>query len=81
MTNEAVVIEPMGAGPPCDTELFAGYPDLMTPTHIAKLTGFTVQYVRRLCRTGKLPAVRVGTRDWFIPKVKFISFVIGGKND
>lgn len=59
-------------------ELFAGYPDLLTPAHIAELTGFTVQYVRRLCREQRLPAVQIGSRDWFVPKVRFVEYVMGG---
>lgn len=60
------------------SELFAGYPDLLTPAHIAELTGFTVQYVRRLCRERRLPAVQIGSRDWFVPKVRFVEYVMGG---
>lgn len=59
-------------------ELFAAYPELLTPAHIAEITGFTVQYVRRLCRTGRLPAVQIGTRDWFVPKPRFVAYVMGG---
>ena len=58
-------------------ELFANYPDLLTPKHISEITGITVQYVRTLCREGKLPAVMVGEARWFIPKTRFIAFVNG----
>lgn len=61
-----------------DIELFAGYPDLLTPAHIAELTGFIVHYVRRLCRERRLPAVQIGSRDWFVPKVRFVEYVMGG---
>ena len=80
MSDEVVLTESVEAGASLDNELFADYPDLMTPAHIAKLTGFTVQYVRRLCRTGKLPAVQIGKRDWFVPKVRFIAYVMGGND-
>ncbi|MGW2143204.1 helix-turn-helix domain-containing protein [Nonomuraea bangladeshensis] len=32
---------------------------------MAARTGYTVQHVRRMCRTGRLPARRAG-RDWLI---------------
>lgn len=63
---------------PEDSRLFDDYPDLLTPTHIAELTGFTVQYVRRLCRERRLPAVQIGARQWFVPKPRFIEYVNGG---
>ena len=58
-------------------ELFAGYPDLLTPAHISELTGFNVQYVRKLCREHRLPAVQIGSREWFVPKPKFVDYVMG----
>ena len=58
-------------------ELFADYPDLLTPKHISEITGITVQYVRTLCREGKLPAVLIGEARWFVPKTRFIAFVNG----
>lgn len=58
-------------------ELFDSYPDLLTPTHIAELTGFTVQYVRKLCREHRLPAVQIGVRQWFVPKPRFVEYVNG----
>lgn len=61
-----------------DVELFSAYPDLLTPAHISELTGFTVEYVRRLCREHKLPAVQVGGRQWFVPKPRFVEYVMGG---
>lgn len=60
-----------------DGALFAGYPDLLTPKHIAELTGMSVQYVRSLCRTGQIPAVQVGKSRWYTPKNRFIAFVNG----
>lgn len=59
-------------------EIFSTYPDLLTPAHIAELTGFTVEYVRRLCREHKIPAVQVGGRQWFVPKPRFVEYVMGG---
>lgn len=61
-------------------EMFDGYPDLLTPAHIAELTGFTVQYVRKLCREHRLPAVQIGERQWFVPKRRFIAYVNGGED-
>lgn len=59
-------------------ELFSAYPDLLTPAHISELTGFTVEYVRKLCREHKIPAVQVGSRQWFVPKPRFVEYVMGG---
>ena len=59
-------------------EMFNGYPDLLTPSHIAEITGLTAQYVRTLCRKGKLPAVQIGDTRWYVPKARFIAFVMGG---
>ena len=58
-------------------ELFSGYPDLLTPKHISELTGISVQYVRTMCREGRLPAVLIGESRWYIPKTRFIAFVNG----
>lgn len=62
-------------------EMFAGYPDLLTPKHIAALSGFSVDYVRRLCREHKLPAIQLGSGAWFVPKPKFIAYVMGGNGE
>lgn len=59
------------------SEMFGEYPDLLTPKHIAELTGMSVQYVRTLCRTGQIPAVQVGKSRWYTPKARFIAFVNG----
>ncbi|HEY9524398.1 MAG TPA: helix-turn-helix domain-containing protein [Thermopolyspora sp.] len=37
----------------------------VSSTRYAELSGYTVQHIRRLCRTGRLPARRAG-RDWLI---------------
>lgn len=67
-----------GAALRASVELFSAYPDLLTPTHISELTGFTVEYVRKLCREHKIPAVQVGGRQWFVPKPRFVEYVMGG---
>ena len=78
MSDAMTVVETTKTDACLDAELFADYPDLLTPAHIAKITGFTVQYVRKLCRQGKLPAVQIGMREWFVPKLRFIAYVMGG---
>ena len=60
-----------------NTEMFAGYPDLLTPTHIAEITGMSVQYARTMCRTGMLPAVQVGKSRWYVPKQRFVAYLNG----
>ena len=73
------VIKGIAEAPENDTyELFVGYPDLLTPAHISELTGFNVQYVRKLCREHRLPAVQIGSREWFVPKPRFVEYVNGG---
>lgn len=54
--------------------VLAGYPELLEPCHIAELTGFNVVTVRRMCKRGELPAVKIGAR-WFVPKASFIEHV------
>lgn len=66
------------AGGKVGSPLFGQYPDLLTPAHIAELTGFNVQYVRKVCREGELPAVQIGARQWFVPKPRFVEYVMGG---
>lgn len=69
---------------PCEImgiEMFAQYPDLLTTAHIAEITGFNVQYVRQLCREQVLPAIQIGARAWFVPKTRFIDYVLAGGND
>ena len=56
-------------------EMFSGYPDLLTPAHIAEITGMSVQYARTMCRTGMLPAVQVGKSRWYVPKQRFIDYL------
>ena len=59
------------------TRMFEGYPDLLTPAHIAEITGMSVQYARTMCRTGMLPAVQVGKSRWYVPKQRFVAFLNG----
>ena len=63
------------------TTLFSSYPDLLTPKHISELTGISVQYVRTMCREGRLPAVLIGESRWYVPKTRFISLVNGGDSE
>ena len=55
--------------------MFEGYPDLLTPAHIAEITGMSVQYARTMCRTGMLPAVQAGKSCWYVPKQHFIDYL------
>lgn len=64
--------------PPAHVEMLAGYPDLLTPAHVAKLTGLCAHTVRDLCRRGELPAVKIAAR-WYVPKSKFLEFLEGGQ--
>lgn len=73
MTSMSAVAET-----PARMEMFAEYPDLLTPKHVSEITGITAQYVRTLCREGKLPAVLIGEARWFIPKSRFIEFIMAG---
>lgn len=56
---------------------FSDYPDLLTVQHIAKITGLSVQTIRREMRVGHIPCVRVGGRRLFCPKAKFIEYING----
>lgn len=42
-------------------------PLLMAPEHAAVLLMLTDDHVRRMCRTGKLPAVKIGA-EWRISR-------------
>lgn len=61
-------------------EMFSDYPDLLTPVHVAEITGMSVQYARTMCRTGMLPAVQVGKSRWYVPKQRFIAYLNGESN-
>lgn len=43
----------------------AGKPCLVSAEEFAAITGLNVCTVRRMCRTGRIPAVKVG-RKWLI---------------
>ena len=60
-------------------ELFADYPDLLTPAHIAEITGQCEATARARCARGELPAVRIGKR-WSVPKPSMVEFVFGGRD-
>ena len=62
-----------------DYELFSDYPDLLTPAHIAEITGQCEATARAMCARGELPAVRIGTR-WYVPKPSMVEFVTGGRD-
>ena len=59
--------------------LFDGYPDLLTPAHLAEITDQCEATIRALCNKGKLPAVRIGKR-WYVPKTAMIKYVEGRRN-
>lgn len=60
--------------PPQHVELLSGFPDLLRPQHIAEILGISAATARELCRTGQLPAVRVG-RFWYVSKSKLINIL------
>lgn len=62
-------------------DMFAARPDLMTIQDAHEETGITVQYLRQLAREGRIPAVRIGKRRWYLPKRAFIEWLEGGAND
>ena len=53
---------------------------LLTPKHIAKLTGMTPEYTKKMCGDGYLPAVQLGESRWYVPKKSFIDLVMGRVN-
>lgn len=54
--------------------MFADYPELLEPCHISEITGLNVVVVRRMCKRGALPAVKIGSR-WFVPRPSLIEYV------
>lgn len=46
------------------------YPPILTPEETALLLNVTIATVRKLCRKGELPGVKVGERKWRIPRDK-----------
>ena len=59
-----------------DYELFASYPDLLSPAHLSEITGQCEATMRAMCAKGSLPAVKVGKR-WYVPKPVMVEFVMG----
>ena len=77
-------MKPGGACAPlgCDWDaMFADYSDLLTIKDVAEITGMTPQYLRQMARQGKLPAVHIGDRRWYLPKVQFIDWLKNGGSD
>lgn len=58
---------------------FEGYPDLMTAADVAEVTRQSGQTVRRLMVSGRIPAVKIGSR-WYTPKSRLVEFVEEGIN-
>lgn len=58
-------------------ELFDEYPDLLTPDHIAEITGQSPATIRAICARGDLPAVRIGKR-WYVPKPDLLDHIKAG---
>lgn len=54
--------------PTFDNESDSGTPGTVEVgvTEMARYLGCSPQWVRHLCRTGRLPARRIGRRDWLI---------------
>jgi excisionase family DNA binding protein len=48
--------------------------NLITVRSAAELTGYSIQYLRRMLRSGKLPGVKVG-QMWFIQAKPFLNYV------
>lgn len=53
-----------------DLQLHQGIPGVVTDNYVtaqaaSDLTGYNIQYIRRLCYAGKLKAIRIG-RSWLI---------------
>lgn len=67
--------------PIASSGMFEEYPDLLTPNHLSEITGMTAHYIRKMCRNGDLPAVQVGKARWYVPKCRFIEYVMGGADE
>ena len=61
--------------------MFSGYQDLLTIKDVSEITGMTPQYLRRLAREGRIPAVRIGERKWYLPKTRFVEWLKNGGSD
>lgn len=52
--------------------------DLMTTKEAAEYLGYTVDYISKLCKRGKLPgAQRAGERMWLIPRQSVLDYEPG----
>ena len=58
-------------------EWFANYGDLMTASDVAEVLKQSGQTVRRLMASGRIPAVKIGSR-WYTPKTRLGVFVEEG---
>ena len=67
-----------GGRHPARPDLFADYPEHMTPSHISDIFGLEVCYVRRLMSEGRLPWVTVDKRR-VVPKEDLIAMFHGGR--
>lgn len=57
--------------------MFEGEQDLITTDRLAALLGVHVNTARALCRSGEVPAVRIGNR-YYVPKAMLAEFVGSG---
>ena len=48
---------------------------LLTPAHIAEIMRMSLQHMRKICKTGMLPAVQAGKSCWYVPKQHFIDYL------
>ena len=58
--------------------LFDKYGPTMTPNCAAKILHMHPSHVRALCKSGDLPAVKIGER-WIIPTAKLVA-ILGIEN-
>ncbi|WP_304597287.1 helix-turn-helix domain-containing protein [Adlercreutzia caecimuris] len=49
----------------------AKYGDVLSVADVCELTGWCARVVREYCGSGKIPAVKIGSR-WVIPKKRLI---------
>ncbi len=59
------------------SELFAGYPDMLTMDDVAHELGVCVNQARIMSRRGDFPSVKIGRRV-YVPKSLFIDFIMSG---
>lgn len=68
---------PVSARDGAERTMFEGEQDLITTERLAALLGVHVNTARTLCRTGELPAVKIGAR-YYVPRARLADFVAGG---